>query len=284
MRDVYLVASNVRPSDVSRTLGHEIIGHKGLRSVFGENFNTILDSVYNSHSEELIQYARTYNRDTETIENRRYLTEEFLSDCADLKVKPSCWKEFIASIRQMLRRIFPKMRISDADINGWLSKAHRTVQNKTGRSVGNFGSIGARFSVDGKYFKNWQDVIEQFKKDLEGIELNQEQQDIYDVVTQQKDKIRLRINDLNELEDIFINFGSRQKGVKKFISVHYAGLRNPVTALEVLNIGDVIRRGKITKEGNADYPTSRRYELQAEDGAMLKVIIDFNRKMIKINR
>jgi hypothetical protein len=39
------------------------------------------------------------NRDTETIANRRYLTEEFLSDCADLKVKPSWWKEFIASIR-----------------------------------------------------------------------------------------------------------------------------------------------------------------------------------------
>lgn len=139
----------------------------------------------------------------------------------------------------------------------------------------------SNFAVDGKYFKKWQDVIEQFKKDLEGIELNQEQQDIYDVVLQQKDKIRLRINDLNELEDIFVNFGSRQKGIRKLISVHYAGLRNPVTALEVLNIGDVIRRGKLTEEGNAEYPNSRRYELIASDGAVLKVIIDFNRKKDK---
>ena len=135
--------------------------------------------------------------------------------------------------------------------------------------------------ADGKYFKKWQDVIAQFKKDLEGIELNQEQQDIYDVVLQQKDKIRLRINDLNELEDIFVNFGSRQKGIRKLISVHYAGLRNPVTAWEVLNIGDVIRRGKLTEEGNAEYPNSRRYELIASDGAALKVIIDFNRKKDK---
>ena len=74
---------------------------------------------------------------------------------------------------------------------------------------------------------------------------------------------------------------ARKKGIKKFISVHYAGLRNPVTALDVLNIGDVIKRGKITEEGNSDYPTSRRYELQAEDGAMLKVIVDFNRKKDK---
>ena len=136
------------------------------------------------------------------------------------------------------------------------------------------GRQGA-FSVDGKYFKKWQDVLEQFKKDLEGIELNQEQKDVYDVVLQQKDKIRLRINDLNELEDIFVNFGTRKKGIKKLISIHYAGLRNPVTALEVLNIGDVIRRGKITEEGTKEHPTSRRYELRADDGYMLKVIIDF---------
>ena len=138
-----------------------------------------------------------------------------------------------------------------------------------------------RFSVGGKYFKKWQDVIEQFKKDLEGVELNQEQRDIYDVVLRQKDKIRLRINDLNELEDIFVNFGTRKKGIQKLISVHYAGLRNPATALEVLNIGDVIRRGELTEEGTANHPTSRRYELKAQDGATLKVIIDFDRKKDK---
>ena len=76
------------------------------------------------------------------------------------------------------------------------------------------GDGGVRFSVGGKYFKKWQDVIEQFKKDLEGVELNQEQRDIYDVVLRQKDKIRLRINDLNELEDIFVNFGTRKKAYK----------------------------------------------------------------------
>ena len=138
-----------------------------------------------------------------------------------------------------------------------------------------FDGDGKSFLADGKYFEKWQDVIAQFKKDLEGVELNQEQRDIYDVVIQQKDKVRLRIDDLNELEDIFVNLGTRKKGVKKLISVHYAGLRNPVTALEVLNIGDVIRRGKLAEEGTEEHPDSRRYELQAEDGAMLKVIIDF---------
>ena len=210
-----------------------------------------------------------------TIEGQRYIIEEYLANQADLK-QLSGFKSFVQKIKLALRKVGFRAKWTDDEIATLMRRSLENVRKQRSPQTGN--NNGARFSVDGKYFKNWQDVLTQFKKDLEGIELNQEQQDIYDVVTQQKDKIRLRINDLNELEDIFINFGSRQKGVKKFISVHYAGLRNPVTALEVLNIGDVIRRGKITEEGNADYPTSRRYELQAEDGAMLKVIIDFNRK------
>ena len=91
----------------------------------------------------------------------------------------------------------------------WFGKSK--VVDEYGKPMVVYHQTGADFSVDGKYFKKWQDVFEQFKKDLEGIELNQEQKDVYDVVLKQKDKIRLRINDLNELEDIFVNFGTRKK-------------------------------------------------------------------------
>ena len=228
MRDVYLVASNVRPSDVSRTLGHEIIGHKGLRSVFGENFNTILDSVYNSHSEELIQYARTYNRDTETIESRRYLTEEFLSDCADLKVKPSWWKEFIASIRQMLRRIFPKMRISDADINGWLSKAHRAAQQQSPQTGNNNGVRYALFdSIDKR-----TPVLNALQKIAAGSE---------------EETVSNLRNDLEQFggtNDITFYWGNEKKGI-----YHIAYRRGIDTLFHVI---DTVADGKINRfvEGN----------------------------------
>ena len=65
---------------------------------------------------------------------------------------------------------------------------------------------------------------------------------------------------------------------RKIISVHYAGLRNPVTALEVVNIGDVIRRGKLVEEGTSQHPFSRSYELTADDGAILRVVLDYWRK------
>ena len=236
-----------------------------------------------SDSSELTdEEGRTYfDINLENVEDQRLAAEEYIAFLAQQEVKPSWWKELLQKIRMAFAKLpyFKDVTMTDKQIGLILARSARKVR-KGGAYQAQDGG-GKRFSVDGKYFKKWQDVIEQFKKDLEGVELNQEQRDIYDVVLRQKDKIRLRINDLNELEDIFVNFGTRKKGIQKLISVHYAGLRNPVTALEVLNIGDVIRRGELTEEGTADHPTSRRYELKARDGATLKVIIDFNRKKDK---
>ena len=226
----------------------------------------------------------------EKTSDQRLAAEEYIAYLAHQETKPSWWKEFLQKIRMFFARLpfFKDVRMTDDEINTVLARSARSVRrgmfdrrNRVETDGNGLETDEVRFSVGGKYFKKWQDVIEQFKKDLEGVELNQEQRDIYDVVLRQKDKIRLRINDLNELEDIFVNFGTRKKGIQKLISVHYAGLRNPVTALEVLNIGDVIRRGELTEEGTANHPTSRRYELKAQDGATLKVIIDFDRKKDK---
>lgn len=55
-------------------IGHEVIGHHGLRAVFGEKFDEFLDGVYRDHFKEIQKLSKVYNRDTETIENQRYLT------------------------------------------------------------------------------------------------------------------------------------------------------------------------------------------------------------------
>ena len=139
---VHLIADRVRPSEVGRVIGHEVIGHKGLRAVFGERFDSLLDLVYRDHFEEVAKLGDRYHRDTETLENRRYLTEEFLAECADAKVKPSWWKEFLGFVRQQLRRILPKMRFTDADIEAALSRSARAMRrrNRAGRNA----EIGVR--------------------------------------------------------------------------------------------------------------------------------------------
>ena len=259
---------------MARVIGHEIIGHHGLRAVFGEQFDTFLDDVYKLHGSEIDRYAERYKADPESEAGRRYLTEEFLADCADATKKPSWWKEFLARCREFLDRVLGKHHFSDRDIEAALSRSARAVRKKRGLAFDR-ENAGVRFAVDGKYFQSWQEVLAKFKKDLEGAALTPEQQQIYNAVTTPGETARIRIDDLNELEDVFLHYGTRKKGGRKIISVHYAGLRNPVTALEVVNIGDVIRRGKLVENGTPDHPLSRCYELTADDGANLRVVLDY---------
>ena len=139
------------------------------------------------------------------------------------RLKPRGGKSFYRKYACFLLvcRFFKDVRMTDDEINTVLARSARSVRRGMFDRRSRVETDGngpetdeVRFSVGGKYFKKWQDVIEQFKKDLEGVELNQEQRDIYDVVLRQKDKIRLRINDLNELEDIFVNSGTRKKAYK----------------------------------------------------------------------
>jgi hypothetical protein len=281
---VHLIAERITPSRAAKVAFHEVAVHKGLRDAMGDHFDLFIEKVQQDFADEIEAFRNSDAGQQYSFADDRELAEEWLAHIGETLVDAkdrSLLGRLVDALRRFLRKIpkFARLRYTQGELEGMILAASKNVRNGSRRfNATGVAEQNGRFAIDGKYFKNWQDVIEQFKKDLYGIELSQEQQDIYDVVTQQKDKIKLRINDLNELEDIFVNFGSRKKGVRKFISVHYAGLRNPVTALEVLNIGDVIRRGKITEEGTEEYPTSRRYELQAEDGATLKVIIDFNAK------
>ena len=57
VQTVYLVAGKVRPSEVGKAISHEIVGHAGLRKLFGENFDRFLDNVYKLHKNEIDQYC-----------------------------------------------------------------------------------------------------------------------------------------------------------------------------------------------------------------------------------
>lgn len=120
-------------------------------------------------------------------------------------------------------------------------------------------------------------LINQFKAELEGTTLNEEQAGIFDVITRKKNKTVIRVNDLDALREYVLLKGSRGKGAHKILTVHYAGIKGKVTATEIINIGAVIRHGKY-EPGDSLHPTSHSYTMAAEDGARLRVVIDFDKK------
>ena len=120
-------------------------------------------------------------------------------------------------------------------------------------------------------------LIDRFKEELKNAHLDEEQQGIYDVMTRQKSRTVIRVQDLDSLREYVLLKGSRGKGAHKILTVHYAGIRGKVTADEIINIGNAIRNG-VFHPGDERHPTSHTYDMIAGDGARLRVVIDFDKK------
>lgn len=120
---IYIVLGNHRsPSDVLQTILHEAVGHYGLRKLFGQNFDTFLDNVYQAASldvKERIAALAAKLRAKDSAANRarrtnqdymRIATEEYLASLAEdtdfERATDSRWFEKIKELfMQMLRKI-----------------------------------------------------------------------------------------------------------------------------------------------------------------------------------
>lgn len=203
-----------------------------------------------------------------------------LEERGELSVRPAWWREFLQKVKMFFYGFkgFSNYRFTDKEIETLLLRGYRKTRNARG-AKGEGGEM--RFSIDGetKIF-SLSELLQRFKDELSGTELNAEQQGIYDVVTGESKKTVIRKEDLETLEEFVLLKGGRGKGAKKIIQVHYAGVRGPVTALEIVNIGDVIRRGTYIP-GDEAHPTSRTYELTTDDGARLRVVVDYDKQKNK---
>ena len=247
----------------------------------------MLDGVYRDffETEEFREVVQRYfrGRKLESVDDQRYATEEFLAHNARMRpeLKPTWWKSFLERVKMALRKLpgFHNLRFTDRELERILIRGIGAVRK--GKSEGNAEGGETRFCIDGetKTF-SLSELLQRFKDELSGTELNAEQQGIYDVVTGESKKTVIRKEDLETLEEFVLLKGGRGKGAKKIIQIHYAGVRGPVTALEIVNIGDVIRRGTYIP-GDEAHPTSRSYELTADDGARLRVVVDYDKQKNK---
>lgn len=109
--------------------------------------------------------------------------------------------------------------------------------------------------------------INQFIEELKGKNLTPEQQGIYDVFTR-KEKI-YKIQDLKEVgEYVKLSQGKRNYGAKHILIKHYGTNITPVTSAEIVQIGEVIRTGKVDFEEDG-----RVYIKEAKDGAILRLVV-----------
>ena len=141
-RVTIVLPNNKNAADVRETVFHEVVAHKGLRNLVGEeNFNTFLDNVYNNAEEGIKQTIdemaeKKYNGD------KRKATEEYMAHLAEdgEYVKPEN-QGFFAKVRNFLTDLLRKVgiklgfKLTDNDLRYILWRSWKGLAERDGGSV-----------------------------------------------------------------------------------------------------------------------------------------------------
>nr|WP_251048098.1 LPD38 domain-containing protein [Halomonas sp. ISL-56] len=147
---LYVIADNVDSvQDGIKTAIHEAVGHKGIRGVLGEELKPVMRQVYRTlpmdkrGREALNEVLESYPfLDQSNPEHQLTIAEEMIAHLTEKGWSPSPVKRAVAKVRELLRRLFPKMKWTDADVMAlsrqsrkWLSDQQVSAQGGTDADI-----------------------------------------------------------------------------------------------------------------------------------------------------
>jgi hypothetical protein len=151
---LYFVAPNIASTkEALLALAEEAIGHHGLRAVMGPQFDALLDRVIKERKADVEAMAADYGLDMANLEQAREAADEFLAHQARLDTKETWFQGIVQAIRQMLRKMGVRLRLSDGDIRELLAASNRYVTQGDAR-----GALKARGRFGGKTTTRNQDA------------------------------------------------------------------------------------------------------------------------------
>ena len=117
-------------NDAKRTILHEIVGHKGLRSLIGEQRydKAMLQLMYMLPSEVRDAVLRRAERHGW---NAAIAMDEYLAEQAERDVQPTWWGKVNAKIRALLRNMGFNVMLTDADVTYLLWRSRKKLQGDT---------------------------------------------------------------------------------------------------------------------------------------------------------
>ena len=114
---VYVVADSMSsPQDVVTTLAHEVLGHYGLRGLFGGALDASLLEVQKAYPAEMQRLAKQRGFDLSNPEQALEVAEEILADLAQTKPTLGIVQRAVAAIRALLRKVLPNLQMTNNDI------------------------------------------------------------------------------------------------------------------------------------------------------------------------
>lgn len=130
---VYLYMPNTTSvEDAQATIFHEVVAHKGLRELFGKDFDTFLDNVYNNAAPSIRQ-AINRMAENENI-SIRTATEEYMADLSERGpatfAEQSLWTRIKAFFIDMLRKAKVNLgfELTDNELRYILYESHNRLK------------------------------------------------------------------------------------------------------------------------------------------------------------
>lgn len=132
---VIVVPNHVDMADIEQTVLHEAVAHYGLRKLFGSNFDTFINNVYNNADEnvrrEIVKLAAKHNWDFATA------TEEYLASLAENTnfedMNASWWNKikdlFLSMVRSIGLKGFSGKTLSDNELRYILWRSYENLKN-----------------------------------------------------------------------------------------------------------------------------------------------------------
>lgn len=154
----FVIADNLdNMQDAVRVVLHEVVGHKGLRTLTGKRLDTVLDQVYRDMDKRLAQSLRKrYRRQIEgrpAKEQQQIIAEEYIAHLAETDPQNGLLQKVISMIRNALRRWFPNMEWTAQDVVELIAASRKALRNNPNP---NGPGDGPMFALRGKKPKTFK--------------------------------------------------------------------------------------------------------------------------------
>lgn len=127
-----MIADRLAPNRISFVFYHELVGHYGLRMLYGPKFHDAMKTIYEKNQK--IRTRAKAIMDKFAQYDQATATEEAMSDTAaemaQEKEYPDWWQKFLGDIFRTLRRLGLDIEMTDAELNAIIADARRMVEKQ----------------------------------------------------------------------------------------------------------------------------------------------------------
>jgi hypothetical protein len=149
---VHIVAGAHESADhAMRTAVHEIVGHKGLRALLGNDFSGTMADVYRNVGAQakawMRDYAEQHGLDLRNARHQGWAADEYAAHLAEYTDEnPGILRQVMDSIRAGLRKLGLVREWNDDDIRALLRKSASNLESEHARAAAAAKGDGPRFA------------------------------------------------------------------------------------------------------------------------------------------